>query len=192
MNSIIKLNRCCCLNARDVASVLVYLDAGYPAIGTTSCGVVASQGKPDAGRITREANLALVRAIAGVTAHISVDIEDGYADDPEQVADYFAELAEAGAVGINIEDGSQETLIEPTAHAAKIVAIKRRAPTMFVNARVNTYSALAESSYSNHAIFPTGRHRFPLRRYCRSGVEHGLCSVSAARRVHGGLLDRAS
>jgi 2-methylisocitrate lyase-like PEP mutase family enzyme len=126
-------------NAWDVPSALAFLDAGYPAIGTTSFGVAASLGEPDAGRVTEEANLALARDLARIPAHLSVDIEDGYADDPNRVADYVAELADAGVAGVNIEDSSNETLIEPGVHAAKLAAIKQRAPRVFLNARVDTY-----------------------------------------------------
>jgi hypothetical protein len=55
---------------------------------------------------------------------------------PDQVAAYVAAL---GADGINIEDSTDEHLIDPAAHAAKVTAIKRRSPGVFVNARVDTY-----------------------------------------------------
>jgi 2-methylisocitrate lyase-like PEP mutase family enzyme len=70
---------------------------------------------------------------------VSVDIEDGYSDDPDQVADYVAELAEAGVAGVNIDDSTSEALVEPDLHAAKLTAIKQRAPEVFLNARVDTY-----------------------------------------------------
>lgn len=123
-------------NAWDVASALAFADAGFPAVGTTSFGVAASAGHPDGGRTSREATAALVRALAHLPIYISADIEDGYADDPEQVAAYVAGL---GADGINIEDSTDEHLIDPAAHAAKITAIKRRNPDVFVNARIDTY-----------------------------------------------------
>jgi 2-methylisocitrate lyase-like PEP mutase family enzyme len=126
-------------NAWDVPSALAFLDAGFAAIGTTSFGVASRLGRPDGGRATRDANLALTGALSSLPAHISVDIEDGYDDDPEQVAAYVAELAAAGAAGINIEDSSAEKLIAPEAHAAKVAAIKERCPGLFVNARVDTY-----------------------------------------------------
>lgn len=66
----------------------------------------------------------------------SVDIEDGYSDEPDAIADYVAQLSTAG---INIEDSSAEKLIDPALAAAKIVAIKQRNPEVFVNARVDTY-----------------------------------------------------
>jgi 2-methylisocitrate lyase-like PEP mutase family enzyme len=126
-------------NAWDVPSALAFLGAGFAAIGTTSFGVASSLGRPDGGRATRDANLALARALSSLPAYVSVDIEDGYDDDPEQVAAYVAELAGAGAAGINIEDSSAEKLIAPEAHAAKVAAIKERCPGLFVNARVDTY-----------------------------------------------------
>ena len=52
------------------------------------------------------------------------------------MAEYVAGL---GLDGINIEDSSAGRLIAPAAHAAKVAAIKRRVPELFVNARVDTY-----------------------------------------------------
>lgn len=123
-------------NAWDVPSALTFLAAGFEAIGTTSLGVAASHGRPDAGRATKDANRALARALAGLPCHISVDIEDGYDEDPERVADYVVSL---DAAGVNIEDSSSERLIPPRVHAAKVAAIKERRPELFVNARVDTY-----------------------------------------------------
>jgi 2-methylisocitrate lyase-like PEP mutase family enzyme len=67
---------------------------------------------------------------------VSADIEDGYSDDPAEVADYVAAL---GVAGVNIEDSTDERLIDPARHAAKITEIKRRAPGVFVNARADNY-----------------------------------------------------
>jgi 2-methylisocitrate lyase-like PEP mutase family enzyme len=123
-------------NAWDVASALAFLDAGFAAIGTTSFGVAASGGHPDGGRSTKDANRALARLLSALPCHVSVDIEDGYDDNPEHVAEYVAGL---GVAGINIEDSSAERLIAPEAHAAKVAAIKHESPDLFVNARIDTY-----------------------------------------------------
>jgi 2-methylisocitrate lyase-like PEP mutase family enzyme len=123
-------------NAWDVASALAFLDAGFPAIGTTSFGVAASSGHADGGRSTKDGTRALAHQLSVLPCHISADIEDGYDDDPEPVAEYVAGL---GVAGINIEDSSSERLIAPEAHAAKVAAIKRRSPELYVNARVDTY-----------------------------------------------------
>jgi 2-methylisocitrate lyase-like PEP mutase family enzyme len=123
-------------NAWDVASALAFLDAGFPAIGTTSFGVAAAAGHPDGGRSTRDATAVLAAQLGRLPVPISADIEDGYDDDPDAVAGYVAAL---GSAGINIEDSSAGRLIAPDAHAAKVAAIKRVAPHVFVNARIDTY-----------------------------------------------------
>ncbi len=123
-------------NAWDVPSALAFLDAGFAAIGTTSFGVASSIGRPDGGRSTKDANLSLARELSRLPCHISMDIEDGYADEPDEVAAYAAGL---GVAGVNIEDSFAERLIAPEAYAAKVAAVKRRCPDLFVNARVDTY-----------------------------------------------------
>src|SRR4029077_6439553 len=87
-------------NAWDVPSALALLECGFAAIGTTSFGVASSLGKPDGGRSTKEVNLGLAEALRRLGCYISMDIEDGYADDPDQVADYVVRLA---VDGINID-----------------------------------------------------------------------------------------
>jgi 2-methylisocitrate lyase-like PEP mutase family enzyme len=123
-------------NAWDVASALAFAAAGFPAIGTTSFGVAAAAGHPDGGRSTKDATAALAARLARLPVPVSADIEDGYDDDPDAVAAYVASL---GVAGINIEDSSAELLVAPDAHAAKVTAIKRAAPDVFVNARIDTY-----------------------------------------------------
>lgn len=128
-------------NAWDVPSALAFADAGFEAIGTTSFGVASALGRPDGGRATKDANLALARALSGLPAHLSMDVEDGYSDDPAEVAEYVARLEAAGAnlAGVNLEDSTAERLVAPQAHAAKVAAVKDRCPDLFVNARVDTY-----------------------------------------------------
>lgn len=123
-------------NAWDVASALAFVDAGFPAVGTTSFGVSAAAGKPDASRTSRRATEALVSQLRALPAHVTADIEDGYSDDPNEVADFVAAL---GAAGVNVEDSTHEELITPADHAAKVAAIKATSPDVFVNARVETY-----------------------------------------------------
>ena len=80
-------------------------------------------GLGHAGRVTRDANLDLLRALAGMDAHLSVDIETGYADDPAAIAQHDAELA--AAAGVNIEHSTGEALVVPTAAAAITTAVER-------------------------------------------------------------------
>lgn len=123
-------------NAWDVASAVTFAEAGFPAVGTTSFGVGAAGGHPDGAGASRDATVELVHALASLPAHVTADIEDGYADDPDDVAAFVAGL---GVAGVNIEDSTDGALVDPAAHAAKITAIKRRTPDVFVNARVDDF-----------------------------------------------------
>src|SRR6185436_14820734 len=74
-----------------------------------------------------------------VRVPVSVDVEGGTSDDAEAVGEAIARLVEAGAAGINIEDGARA----PDILASKIAAIKRatarRGIDVFVNARTDVY-----------------------------------------------------
>jgi 2-methylisocitrate lyase-like PEP mutase family enzyme len=141
-------------NAWDVPSALAFVAAGFEAVGTTSFGVASSLGRPDGTRATRDANVALARALSTVDCHVSMDVEDGYADDPAEVAGYVAGLPVAG---VNIEDSTEGRLVPPAAYAAKVAAVKRRCPGIFVNARVDTYwlgqDATVESTVDRAAAY---------------------------------------
>ncbi|HUG84055.1 MAG TPA: isocitrate lyase/phosphoenolpyruvate mutase family protein [Euzebya sp.] len=128
-------------NAWDVASALLLADAGFPAIATTSLGVSAAGGVPDGTGAGWELTLDLVRALAGrLDVPVTVDLEGGHADDPDQVAALAVQLAELGVAGVNLEDGRPDGTLRPAAeHAAVIAAVASAAPDMFINARTDTY-----------------------------------------------------
>src|SRR3954465_7648645 len=90
-------------NAWHHAPAAALAAAGFPALGTTSLGVAAAAGKPDGAGDTLEETVALVRLIAHLDAFITVDLEDGYSDDPGAVADLAVRLHELGAAGVNLE-----------------------------------------------------------------------------------------
>jgi 2-methylisocitrate lyase-like PEP mutase family enzyme len=124
-------------NAWDVGSALAFATAGFPAVGTTSFGIAASAGLPDGGRSSKAETVALAAQLCRLPVHVTADIEDGYSDDPAEVAEFVAELAALGVAGVNIEDSTAGHLVDAAAFAAKIAAVKRRCPDMFVNARVD-------------------------------------------------------
>jgi 2-methylisocitrate lyase-like PEP mutase family enzyme len=81
-----------------------------------------------------------VRAVAGATdLPLTIDIEGGYSDEPARVGELVTALLAAGAVGINIEDGSKD----PALLAAKIAASRAAADAagvdLYINARVDTW-----------------------------------------------------
>ncbi|GAA1209295.1 isocitrate lyase/phosphoenolpyruvate mutase family protein [Rhodoglobus aureus] len=124
-------------NAWDVGSALALPTAGFAAVGTTSFGVAASASLPDGGGVTKAATAALVAQMCRLPVHVTADIEDGYSDDPAEVADFVAELAAMGVVGVNLEDSKDGHLVDSAVFAAKIAAVKQRNPDVFINARVD-------------------------------------------------------
>ncbi|GAA3356515.1 isocitrate lyase/phosphoenolpyruvate mutase family protein [Streptomyces antimycoticus] len=127
-------------NAWDHASAAALVRRGFPAIGTTSLGVAAAAGLPDATGAARDETLALARGITRLPALVSVDIEGGCSERPEEVAALAAELDRAGVVGVNIEDGRPDGTLAPLARqCAVLAAVKERVPRLFVNARTDTH-----------------------------------------------------
>lgn len=91
-------------NPWDVGSAKVLAGLGYKALATTSSGMAWSMGLLD-GQVTRDALLEHCRLLAEATdLPLAADIEDGFADTPEGVAETSRLGAEAGLVGGSIED----------------------------------------------------------------------------------------
>lgn len=124
-------------NAWDLGSALAFAADGYLAIGTTSFGISASAGRPDGAGTSKAATIALVEQLRRLPLHLTVDLEDGFSDDPEEVALIVLELFDWGVDGVNLEDSLHGHLVDPDVLAAKIRAVKRRCPGIFVNARVD-------------------------------------------------------
>jgi 2-methylisocitrate lyase-like PEP mutase family enzyme len=121
--------------AWDHACALALAGLGFRAVGTTSLGVAAAAGLPDGAAATRDETLRLALVLGSAPFLLSVDMESGFSDDPDEVGETARHLAAVGAVGINLEDA----LGPPDRHAAKIAAVRRAAPGLFVNARTDTY-----------------------------------------------------
>ncbi|WP_326577459.1 isocitrate lyase/phosphoenolpyruvate mutase family protein [Actinacidiphila glaucinigra] len=128
-------------NAWDRASAAALAARGFPAIGTTSLGVAAAAGLPDAAGATRETTLWLARDLVRLPVLVSVDIEGGFGPTPEDVAELAADLERLGVAGVNIEDGRPggAGLADPALQCELITAMKRTAPGLFVNARTDTH-----------------------------------------------------
>lgn len=78
---------------------------GYPAVATASAAVAYSLGYEDGEVVSCGEMLgAIERIAASVSVPVTADIERGYADTPDGVADSIRNVIRAGAVGINIED----------------------------------------------------------------------------------------
>ncbi|GAA3470878.1 isocitrate lyase/PEP mutase family protein [Nonomuraea roseola] len=125
-------------NAWDYGSASLLASRGYPAIGTTSLGVAAVHGKPDAAAATRAETLDLVLLVKDLPAYLTVDVENGFSDDPAAVADLVDLLAGLGVAGINLEDGRADGTLRPVGEQTRILeAVAGRG--VFVNARTDTH-----------------------------------------------------
>lgn len=127
-------------NCWDAGSARVIESLGVRALATTSAGVAWTNGYRDGNALPVERLAAVVRAITRVIrVPLSVDFEGGYSSDPATVGENVAAIVDAGAVGINIEDGGAP----PELLEAKIAAVKKSAARigvdLFVNARTDVY-----------------------------------------------------
>src|SRR5262245_42673640 len=93
-------------NPWDVGTARLLARLGFQALATTSAGYAFSAGKQDY-RVGRDEMIAHVRAIASSTnLPVSADLENGYGDDAETVAETIRLAAAAGIVGGSIEDST--------------------------------------------------------------------------------------
>ena len=95
-------------NPWDAGTAAVLAGLGFKALATTSSGLAFVLGRADGTRaVTREDALANARDIVNATdLPVNGDLENCYADDPEEAAATIAMAAEAGLVGCSIEDYS--------------------------------------------------------------------------------------
>ncbi len=127
-------------NAWDAGSARLIESCGAEAIATTSSGVAWACGYPDGDAIPPDVLIDAVARIRRVlTVPLTVDAEGGYSTDPARVGETIEGLVDAGAVGVNLEDGSAP----PALLAAKIAAAKKAAARvgvdLFVNARTDVF-----------------------------------------------------
>jgi 2-methylisocitrate lyase-like PEP mutase family enzyme len=93
-------------NPWDIGSARYLEHLGFEAIATTSAGFAFSRGLPD-GAIGRDMMLAHIHEIVEATQlPVNADFENGYADDPEEVAKNVRLCVETGVAGLSIEDNS--------------------------------------------------------------------------------------
>ena len=94
-------------NAWDAGSAVMMVEAGFPAIATTSAGIAFAMGLPDGQRVSRDRMLERVaQIVAAVQVPVTADLEAGYGPDPADVAETVRGAIAAGAVGCNIEDAT--------------------------------------------------------------------------------------
>ena len=134
-------------NAWDAISARIFAAAGFPAIATTSGGVSWALGYADGEAAPwPEVVAATARIVRAVSTPVTADIEAGFGDTPEAVGKSITEIIRAGAVGVNLEDGTPRGAapIRTIADAALRIAAAREAARaaavpIVINARTDLY-----------------------------------------------------
>jgi 2-methylisocitrate lyase-like PEP mutase family enzyme len=93
-------------NPWDIGSARLLAGLGFQALATSSAAAAAALGRRDGG-LSRAEALAHARLIADATdLPVSADLERGFGDVPEVVAETVSLAAAAGLVGCTIEDAT--------------------------------------------------------------------------------------
>ena len=137
------------LNAWDAGSAKLFADAGAKAIATTSAAVAFALGRPDGEAIGRDDVVEATRRIAdAVDLPVTADIEAGFGETPQEVGETVRAIIGAGAVGVNIEDGTGDwdaPLRDVAGNVARLEAARAAADAegvpLFINARTDVYLA---------------------------------------------------
>ena len=132
-------------NVWDAGSAIAVAQAGADAIAAGSWSVAAAHGYPDGEKLPLDLALAnLARIVAAVDLPVSVDLEQGYGDDPGAVARTVAQAVAAGAIGCNLEDSRDEDRFFDISEQSERLRAARGAAEaaglrFFINARVDLF-----------------------------------------------------
>src|SRR5215468_7091286 len=94
-------------NPWDEGTARLLAQLGFEALATTSAGYAFSAGRPD-NTVGRDEMIAHVSKIVSATdLPVSADLENGFGDSPQVVAETIRLAAAAGLAGASIEDMSR-------------------------------------------------------------------------------------
>ena len=136
-------------NIWDAGSARAVAEAGAKAIATGSHGVAEANGMRDGEEFPLDMALANCRRIVGVTElPVSIDLEAGYGDTADAVAQSAALVVEAGATGVNLEDRApgENELLPMEEAAARVAAASGTG--LWVNARTDVYRGKQREDYT--------------------------------------------
>lgn len=133
-------------NVWDAGSAKAVAAAGAAALATGSWSVAAANGFDDGERMPLVLALDnLRRIVAASSLPVTVDLESGYGETPEQVAATVSAALDAGAIGCNLEDSFPESgaLRDAADQAQRLAQARKAADTagiaLFINARSDVF-----------------------------------------------------
>lgn len=95
-------------NPWDIGTARLFANLGFPGLATTSAGLAFSLGRRDGdGAVSREETLEHVRSIVDATPlPVTADLENGFGESPEAVAQTVRLAGQIGLAGASIEDAT--------------------------------------------------------------------------------------
>jgi len=133
-------------NPWDVGSARILESLGFEALATTSAGLAFSLGLTDGGVTSQQALDHCTAIVAASGLPVSADLEKGFGDSPDAVAETIRIAADTGLVGCSIEDfsGDRAKPIYDFNHAverieAAVVASRTMPYAFMVTARSENY-----------------------------------------------------
>ena len=134
------------VNIWDAGSAKAIQEIGAKAIATGSLAVAAAFGVDDGEKLPLDLVLAnLRRIVESVDLPVTVDLESGYGQTPDEVQVTVHKAIEAGAIGINIEDQiiGGNGLYSIAEQAARLRSARKAADEagipLFINARTDIF-----------------------------------------------------
>jgi len=115
-------------NPFDVGSAKYLHHLGFQALATTSAGFAFTQGLPDGGLSLAPVLKHLHEIVQATPLPVNADFQNGYADDPEGVADSVKRCVATGVAGLSIEDSTGERsqpLYEKSQAIERIIAARQ-------------------------------------------------------------------
>ena len=172
-------------NPWDVGSARLLAGLGFQALATSSAASANAIGLKD-GRLTREQALGHARSIVNATdLPVSADLEKGFGDAPETVAETVRLAGEAGLVGCTIEDSTGR----PDAPLYEISLATERIAAAVEAARGLGFPFML-TARAHNLLFPDANLEETIRRlkaFEKAGADvlfaPGLADVAAVRTV---------
>lgn len=132
-------------NSWDCVSVKVFQQKGFPAAATSSAAIAWANGYMDGEHIPPKKMVASIQQIAqSIDIPLTADIEGGYfRDNLEKFKQFIDDVINAGAVGINLEDGyAHSGKLNDTAYQQEEIKLIRalgeqKEVNVFINARTD-------------------------------------------------------
>lgn len=132
-------------SAWDCVSAKIYEQSGFSAIATTSSGISWSNGYQDGECIPPDEMIRTIERITrSVDIPVTADIEGGYIHNSyKKLSQFFSDVIDAGAVGINIEDRCSGGVQCDMEYQMDVIALakevgEQKGINLFVNARTDS------------------------------------------------------